>query len=324
MSAEAPKEAGTPAPVTPREPEGGLSRFLNKLFGEPSALQPTLRIVQPPPGLEGFAAKIQQGIDGHLAAVSQQELERQNAEAARLAAEVAEKAQAVATQRELEQKRGIAMAEARQILDEFQIEEKLRFIQKTVWGGKGKIRSIEPKFGIYPMGFTAVGVDEYDELGGIELVRQYQLPVFHESMKYGSSGDDGGPYYSWQYVSETSGTSISIVVLKQIGSWKGEKILRVGSKYSAGQRNQEHFGYYYSTYHEHYSIGQAGSFPDVNIPVGSRDSKALLDLALEDETNYRLANNLVPSELEERARIILAEAKRRPSWQRWTSNVHDL
>ncbi|MBI2085854.1 hypothetical protein HYT74_00775 [Candidatus Daviesbacteria bacterium] len=46
MSAEAPKEAGTTAPIPSQEPEGGFSRSLNRLFGDPSILQPTPKIVQ--------------------------------------------------------------------------------------------------------------------------------------------------------------------------------------------------------------------------------------------------------------------------------------
>ncbi|MDO8618323.1 MAG: hypothetical protein Q7R49_00075 [Candidatus Daviesbacteria bacterium] len=52
MSAEAPKNTGINAPVTPRETQGCLPRFLRRLFGTVSE-QTVLGIIQPPPVSEG-------------------------------------------------------------------------------------------------------------------------------------------------------------------------------------------------------------------------------------------------------------------------------
>lgn len=183
MSAEAPKEAGTTAPVTPQKPEGVFSRFFGRLFAELSESQPTQqpvsRVVQPPPGLEDFAAKIQQGIEVHLSAQRQQELDRKNAEAAKIAAEVEKQANAAQRQRELEDQERItreeAITEAAKVLKDFRIAERLEYIRDTVWEGKGKINPVESKFGI------KIGEKRGDILGGFELVFRYPSVSYYVS-----------------------------------------------------------------------------------------------------------------------------------------------
>lgn len=57
------------------------------------------------------------------------------------------------------------------------------------------------------------------------------------------------------------------------------------------------------------------------IPIAIQESRALLDSALSQEASSRLTNELLPSQLEEKARRVLAEVKRRPGWLKWTRNM---
>lgn len=311
MAAETPKYGED---SQPSQLGGCLPWFLRRFF-----------VPQPPPGLEDFATKIHQRIDNHLTAQRQQQLKRRNAETARVADEKRREVEAAQYQRELEQEKTSTLAEAKKILDDFRVEEKLKYIQKTVWKGKGRIRLIEPNIEIKKdpiLGIKNPIFGSLNILGGFELVHEYQLPVFREKAVYGSDGE--GPYYRWQYEPETSGTNISIVIVGQRGSGGDGKMMSVRSEYSIGQRKEEYFGYGNGTRHEHYSVGSAGDIPTVDIPIESRDGASLLDSALAKETDYRLTHNLRPSQLEDRARAILAEAKRKPCWLKWTANAHDL
>lgn len=98
--------------------------------------------------MEDFATKIQQGIDGHFATVSQQGLERQNAEAAKVAAEVEKQAIAAIKQKEIEDQERMrkekAFAEAAKILEGFGAKEKLEYIKQEVLGWRRRGKSISP------------------------------------------------------------------------------------------------------------------------------------------------------------------------------------
>lgn len=324
MSVEAPKEAGTTAPITPQKPEGGFSRLLRKLLEVPSESQstpqPVSRIMQPPPGLEDFAAKIQQGRDDHLSTQRQQELDRKNAVAVRLSAEVAEKAQAVAKQRELKETRVEAVTAAKKILDEFQVEEKLKYIRGTIWGGKGRIRFIEPEFERRSIYGT---VEPSNRLGGLELVYQYPLFELRKS-EYDLSGES---LDKWRYDPKTGGTSLSIV-LKEEGD---KKVLNVLSKGEIGKRKEGtyvHDPHYYTYDFSYEKDGLSNSsdrfpgcdFLGISIPIATQESTVLLDLALAQEANFRITNKFLPSQLEENARRVLVEVKRRPAWRNWSSS----
>lgn len=325
MSAEAPKQFG--AEHQPSELGGCLPRFLRKFVVDPP------QQTQSPPGLDDFAGKIQQGIANHLTVQRQQELDRQNAEAASKAAELSIQAKLAQKQREIRETKAAMMAEARQVLDEFQVEDRLRYIQRMVWKGQGMIRFVEPELYLrrpgssYPIDQklpSAVDseIQKGKRLGGLELVHQYQLPCFEET-EVDSYGNYGGPFYRWRYTSRTSETSLSVVVLDQEESGQNEKMLSIHSKCDIGRYDEGHFGYHYSTSHQHYSVS-VNPVLDVNIASSTRDSKALLDQAFATETAGRLFNNLLPSQLEKSASKILAEARRKPCWGKWTTNVHDL
>ena len=95
MSAESPRNNGTGESIPHQQPEGGSSRFFRRLF----AVLPTISGLQPPLGLENFAAKIQQGITNHLVTARQQEIDRRNRDDILIAAETKEKAIAAQNQK---------------------------------------------------------------------------------------------------------------------------------------------------------------------------------------------------------------------------------
>lgn len=306
MSIEVQKDPGITAPVTPREPQGRLPGFLRRLF-----------VPQPPPELENFTTKIHQGIDNHLATQRQQELERKNAEAAERRAEAALRVEVAQEQRAFEQKKAEAVTEAKKILGEFQIEERLKYIQRTVWKGKGNVRFIEP--GVICRIDGTCGLD--DRLGGFELIHQYPLFILNQrTVEHYEGGFD-----EWRYEPKMSGTSLSIV-LKEEG---GKKVLNILSKGEIGKRKEGTYVHdpHYYTYD--FSCKEDGlsnpydRFPGsdllhVSIPIATQESAALLDSALALEANFRITNNFLPSQLEDRARTVLRGVKQRPCWMKWT------
>lgn len=276
------KEAGATAPVTPQKPEGGFSRFLRKLFDVPSESQPTQqsapRIIQPPPGLEDFAAQIQQGVNEHLSAQRQQELDRQKAEAAKIAAEVEKQAITAQRKRDLEDRERItreeAITEAAKVLKDFRIAERLEYIRDTVWEGKGKINPVESKFGI------KIGEKRGDMLGGFELVFRYPSVRFWD--EWHTSDSDGvgtcteenfyniNHTYGHAEISEDL-TILAIDVLNLHGdSGNGEKVLRV----------------------------DGCMFLSSEIPTETKDGEAVLEAALIRESISRAASGNLPSMLE--------------------------
>lgn len=314
MAAEAPKYNEDPQPS---QLGGCLPWFIRRFF-----------VPQPPPGLENFATKIHQGIDNHLATQRQQELDRKNAEAAERRAEAALRAEAAQEQRVFEQRKTEAATEARKILSEFQIEERLKYIQRTVWKGNGHVRFIEP--GVYRTIGGTYGLD--DRLGGFELIHQYPLFELNKRTVEWSEGSSD----EWQYGPKIGSTSLSVVVLKKSDLKEGKRVLSILSKGEIGKRKEgtyvhdPHYLIYDFSHATDSILGNTfDEFPGsnvlhVNVPVGLKESTALLDSALAEETNYRIVNKFLPSQLEGRARQILGDVKQRPCWLRWTRNRNDL
>lgn len=299
MSAEASRNPGIGEPTPPRRPESGFSRLLGRLFTVGSATSQ---------GVEDFTSKIHQVVGDHFATVRHQELERKNAEVANIAYAAEEKSKAAQRQRDLEQKRATALAEIKGILGEFQIEEKLKYIQKNVWGGKGRIRIVEPEFST-----------EYDKLGGLELVHQY--PFFRQNSRtiiFTGGESEGESATEYRYEPKTGSTSLSIAVLRQHGSEEDEKVLAIHSVDDISRCYSGNF----ETIHQrglHTYLGGTNFF-GITIPISSPESEALLGSALAQEVSYRLTNKLLPSQIEEIARKILAVVKQRPGWHGWTRN----
>ncbi|MBI2036584.1 hypothetical protein HYT17_03065 [Candidatus Microgenomates bacterium] len=297
MSAEAPRSNDAGEPIPPQRREGGFSRFLRGFLKLPFEIQQ----VQPDPELSDFAGKIQQVVGGHLATVRQQEVSVRNREATLATLEAEERARVAQRQRELEQKRATAMTEANGILSEFRVEERLRYIQRAVWEGRGRIRIIEPEFGT-----------NSDRLGGLELVHQY--PFFrYRTKEIVFNSWDGGSRTESQYAPDVAQTSLSIIISRKQGSGEGEETLDINSQYEVGTREQRTPRFRSETV----------SIIGVHIPISTTDSRTLLDSAFAQETTYRLTNQLLPSQLEKNAGRILAEVQRLPSWSKWTSYSSD-
>lgn len=284
MSAEAPKNSGQGEPIPPQKSGGGFSGFLRRLTGAPSELQhpqsSTSRIVQSPPGLEGFATRIQQGIDMQLTVQSQQELEKKNVESARTAAEASRKAEAEQRQSTLIEQERVrreqTTREADEILKDFQIADRLEFIRQTVWLGKGEIRPVEPIFGI---------------TGGLELVHTF--PTYFREEK-GDPPNRSGRFYSWRNMPGTGDTRLSISVLGLNGDAENIRKGLMVTLFAAIIPGKE-----------------------LVIPIDTEESKALLEEALIRDCVIRATHNLLPHQVEKEARERLAAAKRSEGWMKW-------
>lgn len=292
MSAQERKEAGTTGPVTPQRPEGRLSRFLNKLFGEPSTLQTPPRIVQPPPGLEDFAAKIQQGIDGHLATARQQELERRSAEAVRIAAET-EKQALLHKDRESwrdqeKTRKEKAFTEASKILNDLHIEEKLEYIKQRYWAGQGELR-VSPLLG--------TSLDGNELQGGFELGYRYKYPRLI---------DDGVEYRErpWsrrkkrKIVFNEKSTKLEIALIDE----QGEKVIRISSVSDFDEPNASEVS--------PFDRRDFSVFKGKRIPINENNSEALLDAAIAENVVHRVKYNLFPAEIKKAANRMYESQKR--------------
>ncbi|MDD5147178.1 MAG: hypothetical protein PHV63_01335 [Candidatus Daviesbacteria bacterium] len=303
MSAEAPKNTGITAPNTQQEPQGCLPGFLRRLFATPQEVQQIPKIIQPPSGLEGFADQLQQGIDGYFASVRQQDLERRNAEAARMANKALEKIKTEQLQRDrLEQEQSrirAAVTEASKTLQDFQIAERLRYIQDKIWGGKGNIAAAEPAFNID---------GRYNRLGGLRL--EYECPYYYRTVT--EEWSDAKNYASrkyerrWKYASATFGTCLSVDVLacRQDSQVEARKLLEVSAIYD----------YTFRVGVGRFPFGGDTFLGKVTIPIDQPDSKTLLGGALTQETVHRVAIGWIPSKLDEQA---LEERSRLPHWEKW-------
>lgn len=280
------------------------------------------QLPQPSQATDDFASQLQSRIDGDLESKRQRELQRKRATEEIQAAEAARQRESAQAELQFEQKKADALVEALQILDRFQIEQKLINIQRTVWRGKGRIRNVEPEFEVGKYTVTGIHADYHDVLGGLELVHQYTLPE-HESTT--PMSEDGPLSPRWRWVPRTSSTRLSVRVLLSHGSREGEKTLAITSSAETNEAgNIPNEGYamdqkfpYFISYGSDRGLGNISIFGAANIPITSED----LDRHLLQETEVRLAHNLLPSHLEQRAGKFLAEAKAKPTWNRWV--VHD-
>lgn len=228
----------------PKGNQGRLPGFLRRLFKPsvapvesqqilPSTLvQPqTPKIVQPPPGLEDFAAMIHQGKNGYFAELRQQDLDRHNEAVSYLAARTAEKAIAAQRQQAIEDQEKARVVEAMEIIDSFHIPERLRYIRDSRWEGKGELRMIGSLFGRhitycdpysgYPHSYRDVYIDR---LGGVELA--YEYPSFVQETQ--STGWDT---QRWMFKPTTNRTSLSVFVENiRVNSGKPQKVLKLSSE----------------------------------------------------------------------------------------------
>lgn len=357
MSAEAPKGN-----------QGRLPGFLRRLFKPsvapvesqqilPSTLvQPqTPKIVQPPPGLEDFAAMIQQGKNDYFAELRQQDLDRQNEAVSYLAARTAEKAIDAQRQQAIEDQEKARVVEAMEIIDSFHIPERLRYIRDSKWEGKGELRMIGSQFGrqITYRDPSSYFHDVYiDRLGGIELVHEYSSFVVNTQ----STGWDT---QRWMLKPATNRTSLSIVVQNiWVKSGKPQKILKLSSEafedgapfkrdildvtipihnkdvetLLALARAQEYVDRCGSRLpkripnkgivlleEELNSRLAAYPLPPITLEAVPIDSEALLLSVLAQETAIREIGEYLPAQLEQKAKKATERVKQGPHWLRWTT-----
>ncbi|KKR10144.1 MAG: hypothetical protein A3D24_01620 [Candidatus Blackburnbacteria bacterium RIFCSPHIGHO2_02_FULL_39_13] len=294
MSAEAPRNPDTREPIHSQKSKGALFASLQRFFGvsDGQPIQPlTSRIIQPPPGLEAFAFNLQQGVNDYVTAQRRIEFDTARENAIRLAAETEERAVAIQRQKELDdQERAreeTITRETSKILQGFNIAQSLRYIQETVWGGKGKVRPIENRH-MFTDGLVWYGLTV---LGGFELVHEYPSCKLMEEYR----GDYDFPYTvwrKWQYMPSTDSTSLSVRLTRvaQGDSEEGEKKLLISSS----------------------ALGSHS-----NILVEDNEALPELEAALIEEAGYRISHSLLPSQLEQGAKRNLTEAQRSRGWKKW-------
>lgn len=305
MSAEAPRNSGAGEPIHPQRPDGGFSGFFKRFFSVPSEPQPayqtTSRIVQPPPGLEGFADGLKQGIDSHFTSVRQQELDRQ-AEILRISnITAANQAQEETRQRELAEqervRREIAIAEANKILEDFHIRERLEYIRDTVWEGKGQVKPLEPNS---------------SWLGGFEVVHEYTSFTKQEETLHPEGW--GPANYRWKYVPRTDSTHLRIVAIDNsqisISSYlnsdrfyENTGYTGVWSKNWGWQDDPRGFGY---------SISRD---EPVVVKMNTPESETLLQEAITKVIVDRIKRGLLPAQIEKHAEEEMLRLS--PQWGKW-------
>lgn len=269
MSAEAPRNTGITAPVTPQESQGGLHRFLRRFF-----------VPQPQSGLENFATRLHQREDSYLALQRQQDTLGRSIEASSMVINATFRAEALQTHTEREEQFRARGREALKILQDFQISKRLRYIRGTVlWGGKGKIGPIEERLA------TFSGSDYISTVGGLELVHQY--PGCHQisvTTCYGGEMDTTIE----KFVSDTRFTKLAIKVIHiEHDSGESEYALRILSGVESSSSN--------------YNILYPSNILEMDIPIKAKDSIALLDQSLIKEIDQRLNRGLSPKQLERKA-----------------------
>lgn len=250
-------------------------------------------VPKPPSGLEDFAQRLHRGINGYLATQTHHDIVRRMYEAAGVATEKTRKEGEVLYQKELKQRKAIVMNEAMSILSGFNVKEKLEYIRNTIWKGEGTIEIVQPEIS---------GIS-----GGLKLVCEY--PFFKFSHRHRVTGWNGTPTDEWRYDPIKGETSISVVSRTQG--------IEVNSKYEYGDRRG---GTYVKAPH---FFTNTGNLLSVDILVAP-ESKSLLDSVLIQESGKRIAERLLPSQLEEKAKRILREIERKSSWKEWTGNRNDL
>lgn len=297
MSAEAPKPTGMTAPVTPQEPQGCLPGFLRRLVvgtSEPQFISGSApKLTQPPPGLENFSAGIKQGIDDHFASVRQQDLERRNAEAARLAIENGKQSIAVLRQLRVEEQailsRERSIAEAADVLKNLRIAERLEYIRGAYWEGKGEVRPVAP--------------GEYGErLGGFELVHEYPSFTKRVEQLFPGKFSYGVSNYRWWYEQRADSTSLRIIALTNsrllIHSNLTSQMFEVDrlsgdlmrKSWGWGEDPRGMIGY------------ESVDGQKIIVPTDLPDRETLLQKAITQEVVYRMTHKLLPSQLETAAK----------------------
>ncbi len=284
---------------------GFIERFLGKS-----------RAPLPPQRINDFVNQLQGGINDHLATQRQIELERRNIQTASEAIRIEEAKKMEQRQRDQETQARLekaeALTEAMEVLKDYQVEAKLKHIQQAVWRGRGKIRVVEPELEI------AHGERKgSDRLGGLQLIHEY--PFFTRIVWQESDSTGDAIWNEWKYEPRTISRGLSVVVFRQRESDANGKILNICSE--AEIHNTE----YEETLRSIHSRDQDASFYtkvltiiNLNIPVGTSESKGLLDSALTQESVDITARNLLPTRLEQEAGRRLAIAKRSPSWMKAT------
>lgn len=286
MSAEAPRNSGTEEPIHTQRPDGGLSGFLRRFIG-----QPTPTIIQPPPGLKDFAAKLHQKVDDNLVTQRQRELELQRETTARLAVAAEGRAIAEQRQREFAEGHNTRKRESQKVLQDFQIAERLKYIQKNVWGGMGTIRQIDDGIVAYR------GSSEL--LAGLELI--YQYPACVGRKDYNST--DAGDWTSYMFAPEMRFTKLGVKVVNvKHDTNEDEKLLEIFS------------GIYSPAVHNGYSPFEI--IAATEIPLGEENSVTLLEQVLLEEIDIRLNRGSLPKQLENGARRGLTKAKQSLGWQK--------
>lgn len=298
---------------------GFIERFLGKL----QAPLPSPRVGRflgnsqaplPSQGIGDFVNQLQGGINDHLATQIQLELERRNIQTANEAIRIEEAKKMAQRQREQETQARLekaeALTEAMKVLKDYQVEAKLKHIQEAVWRGRGKIRLVEPELEI------AHGERKgSDRLGGLQLIHEY--PFFTRIVW--QEGDGDAFWNEWKYEPRTISSGLSVVVFRQKESDANGKMLKIHSE------AEIHDTEYEETLRSIHSRDKDASFYtkvltiiNLDIPVGTSESKGLLDSALTQESVDRTARNLLPTRLEQEAGRRLAIAKRSPSWMKAT------
>lgn len=316
MSTEAPRNSGQGEPVPPQRSKDGFSGLLRRLFIAPTEPQPTQqsisRIVQPPPGLEGFATGLKQGIDSHFTSVKQQELDRQNAEASRLSAEAAKQAQEEVKKKELAGQERIrreeAIAEANKILENFRIRERLEYIRDTVWEGKGEVMPIEPNS---------------DCFGGFDLVHKF--PSFTKQEETLSADRHGTPNYRWRYVPKTDSVHFRISALGNSRLSIYSYLLSDRFEEDSPRSGVDHKTWGgYSWQHDDDPRGIRYSHHGaeaVDVQTDLPESETLLQAAITQVIVDRIKRGVLPAQLEQEAR---EQRSRLPHWQQWNKQFSNI
>lgn len=260
------------------------------------------RIIQPPPGLESFADRFQQGIDEDLIARRQLEVDRINALVASHSDVVAAEEE---RRRALEQKRVTAVQETEKILKNFRVEEKLRHINSSVWGNRGQISAFDDYLIIR---------DNPNIQGGLDLSYFYPASARESQYRYDKNGKKVAERY--RRVLERKPSSLLVLAIKDRRT--ADKYIEVRSllpyKPSLG-----------------FEEGGNRPLPEPNlslswctiakIPVESIDSEMLFDNALAKETSMRTQDGL-PDQLEKAGETALRRLDW--GWSRWFSTYTDL
>lgn len=277
MSAEAPRNSGTGEPVTPQKPKSGFSGLLSRLFAVP------LVIMQPPLELSDFAVRLNKGVADGLGLARQDklariELERKSAEKTAREKEAEEQ-----YRRQRIEERLRALEEIKQIAKDLGIQNRLAYINTTVWEGKGQVQDVSTS----PSDAKAL-YHNWNPSAGFELTYSYQS-TFKEEENYTD-------WCRWRYKPCVSTTFLRIV----INSYErgGIMDMDIASPYFGKGTRWE---------------GRKICAEDLR-SVGDK-----LDQTLVDESTIRVRNGAVPSKLFLFGQEHLRQLKINPRLMQWES-----